>query len=413
MTLLTSRLSILLALGATAYGAAACVSEPGLDPAPATDDEALQASAAVASGLPECKAQRAVYIVGGNAGLAWFSLVWPAPPAINTFQSTFAYDDPSKVASVGTAEHPLFARKLGTRSVWQGRGTNPQPSVFVAGANETHTTTPLSIFKDPTAGGLMAQTSLIQTMLPSIVPTLIINHWGMYTALPGGPVESNAMSYLTLGAFTGKISAATQALLPPTAAQLARYAPAGSSSAELEVAGNLALAANAFKLGLVNTVMFQAFRDDPHTAFATGIAGPHADHLATMLDEFYADLNASPEPACSKAGQQIKLADNVVTVVLGDTPKNPFVRDGWPDGTPGNANLLYVRSNGFLKPGWFGELLPGQRTNFDPTTGLLSLQTAYQTSTAAAYAGVLYAIARGDKARVQSITSAAFDGVIK
>ena len=33
-----------------------------------------------ASGPPpvECQAQRVVHLVGGNGGLAWFTLVWPA-----------------------------------------------------------------------------------------------------------------------------------------------------------------------------------------------------------------------------------------------------------------------------------------------------------------------------------------------
>src|SRR5262245_31188734 len=32
--------------------------------------------------LPECGAQRVVHLVGGFGGLAWFTLVWPAPAVI-------------------------------------------------------------------------------------------------------------------------------------------------------------------------------------------------------------------------------------------------------------------------------------------------------------------------------------------
>lgn len=84
----------------------------------------------------------------------------------------------------------------------------------------------------------------------------------------------------------------------------------------------------------------------------------------------------------------------MVTVVDGDTPKNSFNNAGWPDGTPGN------------------DIEPTSRTNFDPTTGLTTPAAAVAPATAATYAGVLYSIARGDQARVATVTSAPFDGVI-
>jgi hypothetical protein len=93
--------------------------------------------------------------------------------------------------------------------------------------------------------------------------------------------------------------------------------------------------------------------------------------------------------------------------------KDSFNSAGWPDGTPGNSNWLYLRSNGFPRPGWFGDIEPTQRTNFDPTTGLTGPTAAVAPATAATCAGVLYSIARGDKARVATVTSAPFDGVIR
>lgn len=232
--------------------------------------------------------------------------------------------------------------------------------------------------------------------------------------MPGAPLPINVSSLDTaIAAFNGRISATQQQMLRPSAAQLARYVPAGAITAETDLGTDLAFTASAFKLGLINTVMLPAFRDDPHGAFAAGIAGPRADHLAATLDAFYTDLAATPEPSCSHAGQQIALADNVVTVVDGDTPKNSFNNAGWADGTPGNSNWLYVRSNGFTRPGWFGDIEPTLRTNFDPTTGLATPTAALAPATAATYAGVLYSIARGDRARVATITSAPFDGVIQ
>ena len=316
--------------------------------------------------------------------------------------------------SLATAAHLLFARKVGTRAVWEGRGNNPQPSVFVAGTNETHTDTPSSILDSTTAGNLAGQGAAIQTMLPSTIPVMTFGTAGPYMAVPGAPLAISVSSLDTaIAAFNGRISTAQQQQLRPTAAQLARYVPAGANVAETDFGTDLAFAANAFKLGLINTVMIPAFRDDPHGAFASGTAGTRADHLAATLDAFYTDLAATPEPSCSHAGQQIALADNAVTVVDGDTPKNSFNNAGWPDGTPGNSNWLYLRSNGFTKPGWFGDIEPTQRTNFDPTTGLTTATAAVAPATAATYAGVLYSIARGDKTRITTVTSAPFDGVIK
>jgi hypothetical protein len=111
------------------------------------------------------------------------------------------------------------------------------------------------------------------------------------------------------------------------------------------------------------------------------------------------------------------LADNVVMVVSGDTYKNPFERAGWSDGTPGNSNLLIVRSNGFVKPGWFGAITPGTRTNFDPTTGELAPSASpgpnHTPSTTAAQLGLLYAITRGNTAVVAQVSAAPYAGVIQ
>jgi hypothetical protein len=423
MKWINSRFSISVACGVAVAGVAACgTTEGDTDPeaSGAATESPQQPTAdsgniAVASSLPECKAQRAVYVVAGNGALSWFTLVWPAPAVITGFQPQYAYDNPAAAKDVTvTAAHPLFARKIGTRVVWQGRGSHPQPSVFVAGFNETHTNTPSSIVNSATAGNLAGQGAAIQTTLPSTIPVMTFGTVGPYAAVPGAPLAINVVSLDTaIAAFAGRISPAQQDALRPTAVQLVPYVPAGATTAETNFGTTLAFTANAFKLGLINTVMLPAFADDPHGAFAGGTAGPRADHLASALDAFYTDLAATPEPACSHLGQQITLADNVVTVVDGDTPKNSFNNAGWPDGTPGNSNWLYLRSNGFTKPGWFGDIQPTGRTNFDPTTGLTSAAAAVAPATAATYAGVLYAIARGNKARVTVVTSAPFDGVIQ
>jgi len=211
------------------------------------------------------------------------------------------------------------------------------------------------------------------------------------------------------------LSSEVEADLRPTNATLATWGIDGSTPAPVAtLAHNLLFAANAFRLGLVSTVVVPGMNDDPHGAFAdiAGTLKPRADALTKILDSFYAELAKHSETTCGHAGATLSLADNVVLVVSGDTFKNPFQRTGWPDGTPGNANLLYVRSNGYLKPGWFGVLGPSTRTNFDPDTGAADALAGQPASSAAARLGLLFAIGRGNAAAVTAVSSAAYGGVI-
>jgi hypothetical protein len=164
---------------------------------------------------------------------------------------------------------------------------------------------------------------------------------------------------------------------------------------------------------MVSTVVFNGMNDDPHGAFADidGVLKPRVEVLTKILDGFYAELAANSETTCGHADATLSLADNTVLVVSGDTFKNPFDRNGWGDGTPGGANLLYVRSNGYLKPGWFGVLTPGTRTNFDPETGAPSGIAESQSSNAARL-GALFAIARGNTDAVTAVSSASYGGVL-
>jgi hypothetical protein len=334
---------------------------------------------------------------------------------IKNFSSSYAYDQPAKALSVGSPAHPLFAREISNQALWQGTGSAPQPSVFVAGSNETHTNMPQSIVVSPTAGGLMADGAVIQKPLAPVIPVMIFSPAGPYGTATGAPTPVMVSDVTAaVAAFNGLISAAKQAKLTPTSAQIASYFPAGvtPSAVETTLATNLAFTANALKLGLIGSVVLPAFNDDPHQLFQSGGATARADDLASILNTFYTDLGTANEASCGHAGKAISLADNTVMVVDGDTPKNSFNNAGWPDGTPGSANLLYVRSNGYTIPGWFGDLEPTTRTNFDPSTGALSAGTSNADSTAAAFAGTLYAIARGSQAKVATFTSAPYAGVL-
>jgi hypothetical protein len=399
-------------------GAVGCSQLLGIDDLGGPSDATTSDGAKLDAPGPaaECKAQRVVHLVGGSGGLAWFTLAWPAPPVIIGFQPTFAYDDPTKAKDI-TIEpgHPLFARRIGAGAIWEGLGQDPHPSVFVAGNNETHTNSPVSIVES-SPSALVAAGATIQVSLAPTIRVLGFVRADSYGTAPGAPMPVVVMdvdgAIAALSAMGG-IPPAVEQQLRPSAAQLANYIPPGAVPAEVALGTQLAFTANAFRLGLIGTVIMPAYDDDPHGAFAAGgNATPRANELATVLNAFYRDLSASSELTCGHNGNFLSLADNTVLVVMGGTPKNSFDNNGWPDGTPGNANLMYVRSNGFLRPGWFGQLQPGTRTNFNPTTGALDGSTGVAASTTAAVAGALYAIARGDKITVTSFTGAPFDGLI-
>ncbi|MCW5801764.1 MAG: hypothetical protein KIT31_05205 [Deltaproteobacteria bacterium] len=365
--------------------------------------------------LPDCQAQRVVHVVAATGGLAWFTLVWPAPKVITQFAPTFAYDNSMAAKDLGTAppQHALFARKLvGGRAVWEGKGRDPQPSVFIAGMNETHSPQPSSIVQSTGVGLIAAGASLQVEALAAPVPVLVIGNSGPYGQAMGAPAPvsvSNVEGGIVVLAASAGVA---ESQLRPGPEQLARYLSPGATNIETDVATKLAFVANALRLGVVSTVVLPAFNDDPHGAFTNGIATARANSLALALDEFYADLASANEPACGRGGAPLSMADNVVLLVTGDTPKNSFDNTNWPDGTPGNSNWIYVRSNGFTIPGWFGDIDPaGTRTNWDPLTGQLS-GVPQADSTKAAWGGALYAISRGRRSAVQRFTEAPFAGTI-
>ena len=367
--------------------------------------------------LPECKAQRVLNIVAGNGGFAWFSQVWPLPDVITTYTATYSYDDPAKAALVaGTAtDHPLYARKIGTRPLWQGISTRPDPTAFVFGRNETHTQVP-STFQ---SGGfdILALGALLQAPLGAPLPALGFSP-ARYGTAPGAPTLTSVAlveDAITAIKAVRPLTPAEEAELRPSAAIVTSWIGAATTTGRTRMAEQLLFAANAFRLGLVATILMPGTADDPHGAFTSGDATIGADLLTSTLDGFYSELAKSNETTCGHAGKPLSLADNVVLIVNGDTYKNPFAREGWGDGTPGNSNLLYVRSNGFLEPGWFGRVSnTAGRINFDPNTGTLSTDTSIVPSSSAALLGVLYAITRGDKSAIASFAgSTPYAGVIK
>jgi len=384
-------------------------SHPAVSDAPGPTDTTTTPDAA--SLLPSCKAQRLVHLVGGNGGLAWFTLAWPIPSLIQNFNSSLAYDDPTKAKAQGSdAVHPLFARN----NLWALRGTSPLATVFVAGTNETHTSQPSSNAVSSTIG-LDAAATVVQAPLASTFRAVVVGNAGPFGTAPGAATPAavaNASGLIDLLVGAG---VATDAQIRPTSAQLARYVPAGATAVEIELATALATAANAFNFNLLSELVLPAFQDDPHNGFAAGAETARADNLAQMLDAFYADLQTANEPACGNAnGGPLSFADNTVLYVAGDTPKDFTISGGaWNDGTVSSTNQVFLRSNGFIKPGWFGviDVEAAAHTNFDVTTGApSSAGTDDPMDTAAGWASALYAVARGDALSVSMFTPAIFEG---
>jgi hypothetical protein len=96
----------------------------------------------------------------------------------------------------------------------------------------------------------------------------------------------------------------------------------------------------------------------------------------------------------------------------GDTTKDPFQRSGWPDGTPGGSNMLFVQSAGWLQGGWVGDVNPNARINWDPATGKNDPNQPTGLCTSAACGAVLYAVSGGNKDAVRPYYNGPLDGVI-
>jgi hypothetical protein len=169
----------------------------------------------------------------------------------------------------------------------------------------------------------------------------------------------------------------------------------------------LIVTANAFRLGLTAQVTLPAFNDDPHGAFA-GNPTELFDGFARTLQSFQTTLDGVRDPAQTTKN----VGDRLVMTLSGDTTKDPFQRNGWPDGTPGGENILFVQGNGLLKPGWIGDINPNGRVNWDPSTGKNDGNQPTDLCTSAACGAVLYAVSGGSKDAVRPYYNGPIDGII-
>jgi hypothetical protein len=426
-----------------------------LDRAKVLDVVSDSAGSAMADDM--CAASnRSVHIIAGNGGFAWFNLLWPHLAIATSNNQSFAYHAQGKSIKAKDTDKDFY---FSPESPWQDLDKTKRISAFMAGTNQTHTTTPGSA---ATIGGMqsmLAAVAAIQKVTPSLLPVIGINPV-QFGSAPGAPdialvgdadgmvqlfnsaasrailevpedaslYEAHYKAFLSLSKASARSTVARQlrigkssanflgknlaAQLAPSADDLTRYGIDGNTATKLsEIGKALITAVKAFKLGLTQSVILPAMMDDPHGAFQDmNVLQDTVSTLGGMLDAFMLDLAAIKDPACTNH----TLADTTVMTIHGDTPKDPFTASGWPDGTPNNANWLYVMGNGWLKTGWFGGVKPdGSSDGFDPSTGAVIAGQASNVTSAPAGAAVLYAIARGDMRRVRDFYAGpALDGII-
>lgn len=415
----------------------------GLDRARFLDALSGTAGTAMADTAACSSTMRSVHLVAGNGGFAWFQLLFPhTDVAMNGGQNVAFHALGKAKAAVGTDKPLVYAPE----SPFQTLGKTKQISAFMAGNNETHTSTPQSAAQVGGGIGMIAAIAAIQQANPTLLPVIGINPL-VFGAAPGAPAvatvanatglvdlfnsaasktllakpEAAALNdayykaFLNLNAAAGqktmvrsddvaKVAAnllgrnlSTQ--LMPTAADDTRYGITAAPTNIMQIGRAMCIAVKAFKLGLTSSVIMPAMRDDPHGAFnnMNGLMS-NVMMLGKIFDAFLADCAATPDPSgCGKP-----LSEGVVFTIHGDTPKTPVNRNGWPDGTPQNSNWLYVYGNGFLKTGWHGGITANGGVNgYNPADGsIVNGQSAATTANASA-AAALYAVAKGDMRRVQ------------
>lgn len=388
---------------------------------------------------------RSIHIVAGNGGLAWFQLLWPQVDVAMAANPNFAWHKPGMATLVPGTAKPLA---IGPDTPFANLPAGRQMTVFTCGSNETHTNQPQSVV-GLNGANIFSVASALQAANPSVIPAVTIGDVDFGTA-PGGARPANVnngegivglfnsaasraggllavkadadlykahydafiqlnkasnrsttkIAYGTAqGAaqFLGKNLSAQLAIQP---ADLTRYGINGNTRANVAAIGKaFIVAVKAFKMGLTNSVTLPAMRDDPHGAFDNNDVATVPGQLKGVFDGLMADLVATIDDNTLKA-----LADDTVITIHGDTTKNCLQRGGWPDGSPGNTNRVYVYSAGHLKSGNFGSIdRNGTVKGFDAK----GADVAYNGATTAkfAMASIAYAIAKRDERAISQFAN--------
>jgi hypothetical protein len=398
---------------------------------------------------------RSIHLVAGDGGFAWFQLLWPHVEIATANNDNFAFHAPGQAVKATDTDKDFY---FAPESPWKDLDKTKRISAFMAGQNQTHTPTPGAAATLGNGNSMLASVAAIQRATPSLLPVIGIQPIN-FGAAPGSPqlttvgnadgmvqLFNSSASKLILSdaddaalfeayykAFlglekaagrptyarslrTGKTSANflgknLAALLEPTDEDRNRYGLVGAPNKLSEIGRAMITSAKAFKLGLTQSVIIPAMRDDPHGAFQNmDTLQNTVATLGKIFNEFLVDLKAIPDPLCTTK----TLADTTILTVHGDTPKDPRARGGWPDGTPQNSNWLYVMGNGYLKTGWFGGVKAnGNVSGFDPKTGNEVPDQPASATSAAAGAAVAFAVAKGDMNRVADFyTGPSISGIV-
>jgi hypothetical protein len=408
---------------------------------------------------------RSVHIIGGNGSFAWFQLLWPHLDVAQSNNPALAYhsfDKPGTLYTPGGADKPFY---YAPEAPWMSSGMPTRPvTAFMAGANETHTQTPVTPAIVANNATMLAAVASIQRATPCLLPVIGIEpvSFGNAVGAPSiatvpsaqGMIElfNSAASQLTLLAqedkalyetyykaiiglrdaagrptWTRHIDTAKtatnllgrnlSAVLTPGPLDLESYginalnaSLAGASAKQrlTNVGRALITTAKAFKLGLTNSVILGL---SPGATSETTFVDPHVvfndmGSLKATVAALGAILNGfynDLDTMTDPACSDKKLSQTTILTVHGDTPHSPLQASAWPDATPKNSNWMYVMGGGHLRTGWFGGVHTDNTVDgFDPTTGAaVPGKPSDETSTAAG-AAVTYAVAKGDMKVVET-----------
>jgi hypothetical protein len=412
------------------------------------------------AGPGSCSAtNRSVHIIGGNGSFAWFQLLWPHLDVAQSNNPAFAYhsfDAPGSLYTPGNGSMPFY---YAPEAPWMAGGVPTRPVTgFMAGANETHTQTPITPAIVSNNATMLAAVASIQRATPCLLPVIGVEpvSFGAAAGAPSiatvpsaqGMIElfNSAASQLTLLAqedkalyetyykaivslrdaagrptWTRHLDTAKTAtnllgrnlstLITPTQADLDAYgvtalnaSQAGASAKQrlTNLGRAMITTAKAFKLGLTNSVILglspgatsEQTFVDPHVVFNT--VGSLKATVAA-LGKILDAFYKDLDLIEDPACSGTKLSATTILTVHGDTPHTPLQADAWPDATPKNSNWMYVMGGGRLRSGWFGGVhADGSVDGFNPATGAaVPGKSSNETSTAAG-AAVAYAVAKGD-----------------
>jgi hypothetical protein len=386
---------------------------------------------------------RSVHMVFGNGGLAWMTAFWPHNDIAAAVPAGAAVK-PGGTLIAGT-DKPLTAS---VDAPWKTIPGQRQITAFLCGNNETHTRQPQSVV-GLNGNNIFSVASALQSSSPSVIPIITIGDVDVGTA-PGSARPANVgdgngivglfnsaasraggllskttdaslykahfdafaqlnkaanrsttkMAYTTASGAAQFLGTNLAAKLQLAQTDLDKYGINGNTRNNVAAIGRaLAVSVKAFKMGLTNSVVLPAMDDDPHGAWDGGDINVVPGQLQQVFNAFMDDLANTVDDNTMKA-----LGDDTVITIHGDTTKDPLNKGGWPDGSPGNTNTVYVYSAGHLKSGWYGSIdrnanVKGFDAQGNPTT--------YNGANTAKYAmaSIAYAIAKRDERAISNFAN--------